>query len=315
MPNWRPIGRYAWLVLYRTDTQDVIRTRMVRPTSAVFFDETERRGLADGTQKPVRVQRGCAPEIMAWPDVDTIRQWQADGARTRALLVSAGKGMHMIWDEPVPVLLDALDAPRVHQGVRAVLHSDVFDAAIYHDISLMKGAAYADNGDGTGTMDMVLPIPGLTVYGIDETGYDVITLKAYGRGGAALETQTIAKASIPNQFTQMTLPSGTYRVELTGPYYESGAKPLLTTAEPVVGEYVGGFELGAEGTEFGYDYGELTGWGIATESDYQETWSFDGTDYPVDLAEGGPDGLVRLLATDDPDNPFAVNLITQDEPS
>lgn len=314
MPNWRTKGRYSWLVLYRTDTQDFIRTRMVRPDSALFFDETERRDLADGSQKPSRIRRGCAPEIMSWPDIDKLRQWQADGATIRALLVNTGKGLHMVWDQSVPVLLDALDAPKSHQGVRAVLHSDVYAAAIYHDISLMKGATYADQGGGVGVMDMVLPLPGLTVYGIDETGYDVVTIKAYGRGGAALATGTESKGTIPNTFTSLTLPSGTFRVELTGPYYSAGVKPILTTTEPVVGEYTGGYELGVESAENGYDYATLTEWGIGEATEYSETFAFGGTDYTVDLVELGPDGLADLLISDATDHTLAVDVITEDEP-
>lgn len=314
MPNWRPKGRYDWFFAMREDTEEVVRTRMVRPASALFSDEAERRGLADGTRKAVRVERGCAPEVCSWPDVDVLRRWAADGARITAGLVKIGKGMHVIWDEAVPVLLDALDAPAAHQGARLVLHTRRFDAAVAHDVSLFALADWADNGDGTGTGRIALPLPGLTVYGIDETGYDVVTLSAFGRGGAAKATATPAKSGIPNPFTELELPSGTVYLEVTAPYYGPAVRPLVTTAEPVVGEFVGGFEESTGGLENGYEYTTLTAWGVAEMEEYQETITFDGTDYTVDVAELGPPGLARLLVHDEAGNPFGYNVITQDAP-
>ena len=315
MPNWLPKSRYHHLFVFRPDTEEAVRTRMVRRESAVFLDEEERRRLADGTMKTVRRRQGCAPEVLQWPAVDTLRTWRDEGAVVVAGLVKEGRGLHVVWDEPVPVLLDALDAPGVHQGSRLVLHTHKFNAAVYHDVSLLKAAEYVDNGDGTGTARIVLPLPGLTVYGIDETGYDVITIEAFGRGGAAKGTATVVKADIPNDFTTLTLPAGTVYVDVTGPHYGPGIKPLLTTVAPTVGEFVGGFEAGATGsTAGGNDYTTITPWGVGTLDGFTITRTIGGVVHTLNAREVGPPGLGRLLVHPHPTNRYGVLLITEPEP-
>jgi|SRR5690606_31259865 len=316
MPNWRTLGGYRYFWAMRTDTEEVVATELVRADSALYAEEVERRRIADGTEREVGALRAVAPEILSDYDVQILRRWKAEGARIVGGLVKVGRGRSLTWAEPVPVLLNALDAPRGrHHADRLVLHTRKFEAAIAHDVSLFALADYADNGDGTGTGRVALPLPGLTVYGLDETGYDVVTLKAFGRGGSAKATATVSKIEIPNPATPLTLPAGTVYVEVTGPYYGPGVKPLLVTAPiSAAEELVGGFEEGTKGAENGYDYVTLTPWGVAEAEEYQEVVTFGGVDYTIDVVELGPPGLTRLLVHPDPDHPLGIEVITQDEP-
>ena len=210
-PDWLLRGGYRALVVYRTDTQEAIVTRSARPVA--FAEEAETRQLADGTLDDVRRVRAVAPEVASWPAVVALRRWAADGARIRAVLIAAGRAPHLIWDEPVPVLLRSFNEGRgALSGDRLVLHTARYDAAVESSPDLLGtdlGAAWP------GTAGRVLPAPGLTVYGVGGG------VEAHDRSGNVLASAATGAA--------LVLPAATWSVHVT-----AAERPQLVTVEPFV---------------------------------------------------------------------------------
>ena len=213
-PDWLLRGGYRALVVYRTDTQEAIVTRSVRPVA--FAEEPETRQLADGTIDDVRRVRSVAPEVASWPAVAALRRWAAEvlpgpepRVLVRAALIASGRSPHLIWNEPVPVALRAFNEGRgTLSGDRLVLHSSRYDAAVVSTPDLF-GATGAWAGGAT----QVLPVPGLTVYGAGSF------VNAIGRGGEFLGG---ADDGVP-----YVLPPGTWRL-----YTESAARASVLTRAP-----------------------------------------------------------------------------------
>ena len=210
-PDWLLRGGYRALVVYRTDTQEAVATRSVRPVA--FAEEAETRQLADGTLDDVRRVRAVAPEVASWPAVVALRRWAADGARIRAVLIAAGRAPHLLWDEPVPVLLRSFNEGRgTLSGDRLVLHTARYDAAVESSPDLLGtdlGALWA------GSAERVLPAPGLTVYAVGGS------VEARDRAGGVLASAAGGGA--------LVLPAGTWSLSVTG-----AERPQLVTVAPFV---------------------------------------------------------------------------------
>lgn len=215
-PDWLLLGGYRGLVVWRDDTRESIVTRSVKPVG--FALETETRPLGDGTLDDLSRVRSVAPEVASWPAVVALRRWAAEvleGAEPRVLVravLIGGRSPHLLWDEPVPVLLRAFNEGRgTLSGDRLVLHSARYDAAIESSPDLLGTPGVGDAWEGSA--ERVLPAPGLTIVS------DTATVEALDRGGA------VVGSAPPGEV--LTLPGAVWSVRVT-----AGARPALVVRRP-----------------------------------------------------------------------------------
>lgn len=246
---WLLRGGYRMVVLARTDTGEAVATTQANVLEAT--DTTGRRLMDDGTLRDDTRERSFLVGLHNYGDAAMVERWRADGAAVTMRLIAAGRGEHVVWDEPVPVLYERLPSARGALGGRGVLvHSGLFTPAIYDGPDLLSGLVFADAGDwtaaGTGTVTwgtdaggavtaaldevggtnpvslsttVVLPAPGLTVaFAVDAVAdtdlsltVEPLTFAGADAGGSA--TEPAVGTGVTDVVT--TLPTGTYKVRVT----------------------------------------------------------------------------------------------------
>lgn len=200
-----------WAMSGGAPTGDALSTAVALPVG--FAADGETAVMDDGTlSERARVQ-AVAPALARFADVVELRRWQALGYRVRGVLVSAGRGAHVLWDEPAPIILRAFAPERGGlSGTRLVLHTSAFDAAVATSPDLLEQAAPRYGPDGAplawpGVATVVLPAPGLGVTAVAPEGEDT-TVIARDVSGAML-----ASAVSPG-LTSLRLPEGTFDVRV-----------------------------------------------------------------------------------------------------
>ena len=248
-PQWLLRSGYGLLVVYAVDAAGApvpgvsFATRSVRPL-AYADSEPETRLVATGETVDETRPRAVAPEIAGWPEIQRLRHWQTLGYRVRAVVVAAGRGRHVLWGEAVRPRLRSFSEGRGSlEGDRLLLETARFDAAVAESPDLLALAAPLWNADGAptewaGSASVVLPAPGLAVYGYAE-GADS-TLEALDAAGAVL------LASGPAAVPGLRLPSGTWSVRASG---GSRVQMLTRAPQPTLVDVVAGDDLGGGSTD------------------------------------------------------------------
>lgn len=108
--DWALAGGIGRVVVWRTDTGESLSTRDAR--AYTFSDGGEYVTTGAGTLRRRSGGYAVTVDLAGWRDLAALRRWARDGARVRAALVSLGRGLHVLWDEPVPVVLRPDPAPR-----------------------------------------------------------------------------------------------------------------------------------------------------------------------------------------------------------
>lgn len=166
--DWTLTGGYRRLVVWRTDTTGVsLSTGVARVLEQ--SSEPTRAPQSDGTLRTDARSRAVAVGLFGWPQVATLRRWARDAeddpdVRVRAVLVAAGRGTHLVWDEAVPPVLTPLASIRGDlTGDALLLHTGRYHAYVHDSPNLLAGRAFGPGGDWTASS-------GTVTWGVDADG-------------------------------------------------------------------------------------------------------------------------------------------------
>ncbi|MEM6289507.1 MAG: hypothetical protein AAF845_20375 [Bacteroidota bacterium] len=223
-PNWILRGGLRHLALWAVSESGVVipgahvSTGIVADAGVAESGET--RTLSNGRLQEVARSVSIAVPISDLAVVQDLRLWRSLGYLVRAAMIHKGRGLHVLWDEPATVVLRSfVDGRGGMSGVRLILETTNFDAPVAFTEDLL---ALAVPGAWSGTADVVLPAPGLTVYAY-ASNQDV-TIEARGANGLAIGQGKTGR-TVP-----FTLPPSTFSVRFTG-----GERPtVLTRPTPFV---------------------------------------------------------------------------------
>lgn len=253
--DWALSGGYKLLTLWREDTEEVLTTSAVAP--AAYAPEEDRRELSDGTLDPVARVRPVDLLVVGWGPLRTLRRWRDDGAVVRGRLFASGRGSHLLWDEPVPVLLRDVNEGRGGlSGAVLTLYTARAGAAVLQTPDLIGERPFtAAEWTATTTGDGVVVWPSPSAH--PGTGDEQVQLYA-GAGASAAVWRDVA-APAPGAALAFSVeglptdPSASFVVE---------AAPL-TYAEYVLGTGPSGWSYVSVGSPVGT--GAFTRLGVAVQ--------------------------------------------------
>lgn len=288
-PSWYLRAGYGRLLLWCVDAEGdpvtaagTVDTAMVRPL-AYSPGAPDERVTGLGTVDERATVRAVLPEIASWPDVHRLRTWKADGRSIVGVVFAAGRGRHLLWREPVPVILTPFsDGRGTLEGDRLRMETHLYAPDVTEDPDLLAGATWEEDGDDE-TTTVALPAPGLTalLWAVDADGS--VDLGAGDLTAEALAADgTTVLSSDTDPAPTLRLPAGTWFVRVTAP---EGVRPVLTTypADPSMG--TGGYLLFGVHTEEG---GAILGaYGEGTITAGTATVTLLGVEQTIAVAELG----------------------------
>lgn len=290
--QWLLRGGFGRLVLFRTDTGESVSTTVVRPVPWTGPEKTQTE-TASGLSRTVQRRWAITFDLAGWPDIGQLRQWEAAEARVQARIVSAGRGAHVLWDEPVTIDMGGFNDPRPSlSGDRLTLSTRKFYAAITESPNLLERSEWT--GDAA---SVVFPAPGVPVYAFTPGDADNVS---FG-GDITIEARSFAGAvvaSATNAVPTLTLPGGTWSVRVTGAAVD-GVRPVLTTypASSAVG--AGGYGVTNPDTAISDGFASLVPYGQGTLTPGTATVTLNGVTFDVDTVAFGDAETRAARVTED----------------